>query len=293
MRRGRNHFQFADNFVRKFSGARPVYKHRFPLAVTTEHHIVHNVHISHQPHAEAVFGHKRKAYAQFAYLQRRFIFQIDDFVLFKQYFPLVYEVFDLLIAHSRKIHGFAVLVAERALLGKFLHAAQRFMKKRNGLVFFGVMKNHIAALQGLKPGNRFQKFFLSAAGYARNAQNFARFRRKRYVVQYLHALVVFQIQPFYFQPVFGVDGRASFYVQRYFFTHHKFGEFVFVGVFRFYRAYGFALSQHRHAIGNRQHFVEFVRDDDNRLAVLFHLTQHGKQFFRFLRRQHGGRLVQN
>ena len=53
------------------------------------------------------------------------------------------------------------------------------------------------------------------------------------------------------------------------------------------------LAQHGYAVGNRQHLVQLVRDDDDALAVGLHIAQHGEQLFRFLRRQHGGRLVKD
>ena len=190
MRRGRNHFKLFDNFVRKLTRLSAIEKHRFSLAVASKHHVVHDVHIAHKPHAEPIFRHERKANTEFADLQRRFIFEIDNFVLFEKHFSCVDKLFDLFIGFARKIYGFAVFVAERALFGKLFHPVQIFMEKRNRLIFFGIVKNHIAAFETLQPRDRFEKLFLTAAGNTRNAENLARFRRERYVVKHFHAVVI-------------------------------------------------------------------------------------------------------
>ena len=52
-----------------------------------------------------------------------------------------------------------------------------------------------------------------------------------------------------------------------------------------------ASTKHRHAICNRHHLVELVRDEDHRLAVGSHRAQCLEELLRLLRREHRGRLV--
>ena len=54
-----------------------------------------------------------------------------------------------------------------------------------------------------------------------------------------------------------------------------------------------ALAQNGHAVGDGKHLMQLVRDDDDRLAVLFHVAHDGEELFRLLRGQNGGRLVED
>ena len=54
-----------------------------------------------------------------------------------------------------------------------------------------------------------------------------------------------------------------------------------------------ALSEDGDAVGYLHNFVKFVRDDNNGLAVLFHLAQNRKQRLDLLRGQNGSGLIQD
>ncbi len=54
-----------------------------------------------------------------------------------------------------------------------------------------------------------------------------------------------------------------------------------------------AAPQHGHAVGDLQHLVELVRDQDDGGAARAQLAQHLEQLERLLRRQHRGRLVEH
>ena len=54
-----------------------------------------------------------------------------------------------------------------------------------------------------------------------------------------------------------------------------------------------ALAQHGHAVGDLQHLVQLMRDDDEGLAVGLHVAHDGEELVRLLRGQHGGGLVQD
>ena len=69
------------------------------------------------------------------------------------------------------------------------------------------------------------------------------------------------------------------------------------------RALGRALGRHRvdllaapqdgHAVGDVEHLVELVRDEDDRRAALRQRAQHLEQVLRLLGGEHGGRLVEH
>jgi len=54
-----------------------------------------------------------------------------------------------------------------------------------------------------------------------------------------------------------------------------------------------ALAQHGHPVGDGQHFVELMADEDDRVAAGDHALQRGDELSDLLRRQHRGRLVEN
>ena len=54
-----------------------------------------------------------------------------------------------------------------------------------------------------------------------------------------------------------------------------------------------AAAQHGDAVGDGEHFVELVADEDDGLAVGRHLAQGVEEGFGFLRREDGGRLVED
>ena len=64
-------------------------------------------------------------------------------------------------------------------------------------------------------------------------------------------------------------------------------------VFRLDAADDLAVAHHRHVVGDREHLRQLVRDDDDRLSLLAHAAKDGEELLDFLRRQHGGRLVEN
>ena len=52
-------------------------------------------------------------------------------------------------------------------------------------------------------------------------------------------------------------------------------------------------AQHRDAVGDRQHLVQLVRDEDDREPVRHQAPQHDEQAFDLLRGEHRGRLVEH
>ena len=113
------------------------------------------------------------------------------------------------------------------------------------------------------------------------------------MIQHLHAVGADAADVTHRQTNLRVARLGALDVQAHPLANHHFGQFRLVGLRGANRADVASLAQNRHAVGNRHHLVQLVRDDDNRLAVVAHPAQNRKQLFGFLRGQHGGRLVQN
>ena len=54
-----------------------------------------------------------------------------------------------------------------------------------------------------------------------------------------------------------------------------------------------AVAEDRHTVGERLDLMHFVRDDNDRLAVVAHVAQYGEELVGLLRRENGGRLVKD
>ena len=70
-------------------------------------------------------------------------------------------------------------------------------------------------------------------------------------------------------------------------------QLMFAGLRRRGRADHLAGAHDGDAIGDRQDFLELVGDEDDRNTLLGQLVHDAGQIFRFLRGQHGGRLVED
>ena len=91
----------------------------------------------------------------------------------------------------------------------------------------------------------------------------------------------------------GVDRLGTLDIQLDLFADHHFRQRSLAGVCGFNRADVFALAQNRNAVGNFQHFVELMGDNDDGFPILAHIAHDVKELFGFLRSQNGGRLVEN
>ena len=87
------------------------------------------------------------------------------------------------------------------------------------------------------------------------------------------------------------SGRSMFRLTAV--AHHHIRQGLLVGVLGGHVADILALAEHRHPVGDVQHLMELVGDDDEGLAVRLHVPHDLEQLVRLLRRQDGGRLVQD
>ena len=145
----------------------------------------------------------------------------------------------------------------------------------------------------LQTGDGFQQFLLAVAGDARNAQNFAAECLEGDVIQHTHAFGIGHTEVVNAQTEMRIDRFGSFDVQFNLFADHHFGQRRLACACGFHRADVFAFAQDGHAVGNLQHLVQLVGDDDDGFSILTHVAHDAEQLLRFLRREHGGRFVQN
>ena len=149
---------------------------------------------------------------------------------------------------------------------------------------FGIMIHDLAAVDILKARNRFQKLTLSTSGNAGNAEYFSCTRRKGDIVQNLHAFAVYAVDGVNRQAVLRVFRLASGDIQGNFFSNHHFRQNRLVGSGGFNCVNILTLAQNRHAVGQGEHFVQFMRDNDNCLSVISHIAQDGEELLCLLRR---------
>ena len=143
----------------------------------------------------------------------------------------------------------------------------------------------------LQTGYCLQKLALSASGYARNSEYFTAFGSEGYIVKDLNTVLAVKVKSLYHKPVRGIFRLCSVNVKRNLFAHHHFGKLGFVRFLRYNRIYVFAAAENRHAVGNGEHLVHFVRDYYNGFAVAAHSFQHRKELFGLLWGKHSSRLV--
>ena len=74
---------------------------------------------------------------------------------------------------------------------------------------------------------------------------------------------------------------------------HHVGQGLLIGVLRLHVADVFALAEDGDAVGDREHLMQLVRDDDEGFAVGLHVAHDLEQLVRLLRRENGGRLVED
>ena len=76
-------------------------------------------------------------------------------------------------------------------------------------------------------------------------------------------------------------------------TDHHLRQGLYRRLLGLHRADILALSEDRYAVGDSQHLVELMGDDDDGFAVRFHVAEHLEELVGLLRRQHRGGLVEN
>ena len=76
-------------------------------------------------------------------------------------------------------------------------------------------------------------------------------------------------------------------------THHQAGKMVGVGTGGRHGGDRAALTQDRHAVGDREDLGQLVGDEDHRPPGGGHVAHAGEEPIGLLRREHGGRLVEN
>ena len=159
-----------------------------------------------------------------------------------------------------------------------------------------MLRREVVDLAGLhrhQARDGLQQLALTAAGHARHAEDLAAVEGKAGVVQRDHALGIDAGDVLDVQPSCQVHRLRAVDVQLHALAHHHLGQTADGGVFRLHGSDVLALAQHRHPVGQLQHLVELVGDDDDGVAIVAHVAQHVEQPLRLLRREHCGRLVEN
>ena len=150
-----------------------------------------------------------------------------------------------------------------------------------------------AAFGRLQASDRFQKLFLAVAGDAGDAEDLSAVRRKGYIVQLHQAFFIAHRQVVHTDPRAGIHRLRPLDGQRYRMADQQVGHFLRVGILREHIAHVGAFTKHGHTVRQLLYLVHLMGDDHDGLAVVAHVAQDPEQFFRFLRGQDGGGLVQD
>ena len=142
-------------------------------------------------------------------------------------------------------------------------------------------------------GERFDQFGLPIALHARNPQNFTLAHIERDTAHRFQPALVMDNEIFNLEDIFLRFCRSFFHSKDHFAPDHHGRQLMLAGLRRRGRAHHLPAAHHGDAVGNCQHFLELVGDEDDRNAPLGQLAHDAEQVFRFLRSQHGGRFVQD
>ena len=150
-----------------------------------------------------------------------------------------------------------------------------------------------ARLHFSQPCDRLAQLALAAARDARDAQDLAAADEEAQILDGAAAHVVFDAEVADLQQRRLLPHHGALDGELHLLPDHHLGERRLRRLHCVDAAHGLALPENGDAVGDRHDFMQFVRDDDDGLAVLLHRAHDGKEFFRLLRRQNRRRLVQN
>ena len=87
--------------------------------------------------------------------------------------------------------------------------------------------------------------------------------------------------------------RRLLHPQQHLAPHHQAGEARLRGALGRQGLDQLAAAQDGDPVGDVEHLVQLVRDEDHRLAARREAADHLEELLRLLRREHGGRLVED
>ena len=141
--------------------------------------------------------------------------------------------------------------------------------------------------------DRLTQLFLTASRNPGDSQYLSAVCGKRYVIQRFHTVPVQTGQPDHLKPFHFFFHFRTIDLQTDRSADHHFRQLCLIRFCCIDYTDVLAFSQDRHTIGDRHNLVQFMCDDNDRLSVFLHITEHGKKFLCLLRRQNRGRLVQD
>ena len=143
--------------------------------------------------------------------------------------------------------------------------------------------------------NDFCKFTLSVASNTSNTNNFSATNGERDAMKCITTAVVVSAKVFYVQHnVICLCRCVALYTREFHIaTHHHAGEVTLIGRRCIDSANSATTTQHSDAIRHRHHFVEFVRNENNRATFGGHCAQCAKQCIGFNGCEHCSGFIEN
>ena len=150
-----------------------------------------------------------------------------------------------------------------------------------------------AARRLAKSGQGFNELVLAVAGDARDAKDFARADVEADPLDGLVAAVIRDMQVGDDEPGIGRVRFAAVDDELDVAADHQRRQVVLVGLRRHPRAHHLAPPDDRDPVGDLEHLVQLVADEDDRVALRGEAPEDFEDLLCLLWRQHGGRLVED
>ena len=163
-----------------------------------------------------------------------------------------------------------------------------------GLGREGLVAHHQRAGVGCEQaGQHIQQFALPVARDTGDADDLTGVQLQRHIGQALHPQRIDDTQALGLQEHGTGLGRGAFAAQVDAPAHHGFGQAVDAGVGDGAVQHHLAATHHGHGVAQRHDLLELVRDEQDGRAARAQAAQRGEERVCFLRREHGGGLVQD
>ena len=151
--------------------------------------------------------------------------------------------------------------------------------------------DHLAALDGPQAGDGLTQLLLAAARDAGHAQDLAAPDIEVHPVDGHGPLVDADGQVPDLQQGAGLFHHGALDVQVHLVAHHELGELLLIGLGGVYGGDVLPLAEDGDPVGDLQHLVELVGDDDDGVALRLHAAEHVEELGCLLDGKDGGGLV--
>ena len=156
-----------------------------------------------------------------------------------------------------------------------------------------IVENASSLHNRLQSGDCLEQLLLAVSGDTGNSHDLSAVGIKGNILQHTDSVLVDDGKVSHLKSLDRVLRLRSVNVQLDLLADHHLRQQALVRIPGVNAADILALSKNAYPVGDLQHLVELVRDDDNRFAVRLHIADDFKELFCFLWGQNGSGLVQD